>query len=110
MCVRTVSSLIIEARAFCHDVCTTPCPGGPKPPAPWPAPLNRTGSPEAMEEIPLERFEYLLDFDDWMDSRFMARGWIGFNGSRRDRLVVLRRMGLVVYERRLFCFLEGETV
>lgn len=65
-----------------------------------------------MEEIPLERFEYLLDLDDCMDSRFMVRGWIVFNGSRRERLVVLRRIGLVVfvYERRLFCFLEGDPV
>lgn len=47
-----------------------------------------------------------------MDSRFMVRGWIVFNGSRRERLVVLRRIGLIVfvYERRLFCFLEGEPV
>ena len=42
-----------------------------------------------------------------MDSRFIARGWMGFNGSRRDRFVVRRRMGLVVDDMRLFCFLEG---
>jgi hypothetical protein len=63
-----------------------------------------------MDEMPLERLEYRFDFDDWIDSRFIARGWMVFKGWRRHRLVDLRRTGLsiLVYERWLFCFLVGE--
>jgi hypothetical protein len=63
-----------------------------------------------MDEIPLERLEYRLDLDDWIDSRFIALGWMVFKGWRRDLLVDLRRTGLLVlvYERRLFGFFVGD--
>lgn len=110
MFVRLLSSLMNDPLVFCHDVCTIPCPGGPNPPAPCPAPLYRTGNPEATEEIPLERFEYRLDRDDCIDSRFATRGWIDFRGSRREPFVDLRRTGgLRVQDKRWFCFLEGEV-
>lgn len=74
-----LSSLCMEGYVFCHD----PRPAGPKLPAPWPAPLRRTGRPEATEESPLDRFERRFERDEAAELRFSDRlPWMGLSGSR----------------------------